>query len=99
MAIEEIRRGGVRRIRPMYKARDAIPVGLSFMQDLRIHIYPRCVNTIEEFNTYVYAQDKEGNWLNQPVDKNNHVIDAVRYSLMDYYAGGAPKAVSLKRIF
>lgn len=99
MAIEEIRRGGVRRIRPMYKARDAIPVGLSFMQDLRIHIHPRCVNTIEEFNTYVYAQDKEGNWLNQPVDKNNHVIDAVRYSLMDYYAGGAPKAVSLKRIF
>lgn len=99
MAIEEIRRGGVRRIRPMYKARDAIPVGLSFMQDLRIHIHPRCVNTIEEFNTYVYAQDKEGNWLNQPVDQNNHVIDAIRYSLMDYYAGGAPKAISLKRIF
>lgn len=99
MAIEEIKRAGVRRIRPMKKGKDSIETGISFMQGLRIHIHPICKHTIEEFNTYVYQQDKEGNWLNQPVDANNHIIDAIRYSLMDYYAGGTPKATMTKNVY
>lgn len=99
MAIEEIKRAGVRRIRPMKKGKDSIETGISFMQGLRIHIHPICKHTIEEFNTYVYQQDKEGNWLNQPVDANNHIIDAIRYSLMDYYAGGTPKATMMKNFY
>lgn len=99
MAIEEIKRAGVRRIRPMKKGKDSIETGISFMQGLRIHIHPICKHTIEEFNTYVYQQDKEGNWLNQPVDANNHIIDAIRYSLMDYYAGGTPKATMMKNVY
>lgn len=100
MAIEEIKRGGVRRIRPMKKGKDSIETGISFMQGLKIHIHPRCKHTIEEFNTYVYSKDKEGNWLNKPVDKNNHIIDAIRYSLMDYYSGAyRAKAKQVKGIY
>lgn len=100
MAIEEIKRGGVRRIRPMKKGKDSIETGISFMQGLKIHIHPRCKHTIEEFNTYVYSKDKEGNWLNKPVDKNNHIIDAIRYSLMDYYSGAyRAKAKRVKGIY
>jgi phage terminase large subunit len=32
-------------------------------------------------NTYVYDKDKLGNWLNKPVDANNHAIDALRYAM------------------
>lgn len=87
MTIEELRRGGLTRIRPMKKGKDSIETGVSFMQGLKIHIHPSCKHTIEEFNTYTYDRDKEGNWLNKPIDANNHIIDAIRYSLMDYYAG------------
>lgn len=77
----------MRRIRPMKKAKDSIQTGISFMQGLKIYLHPSCKHTIEEFNTYTYDQDKLGNWLNTPVDANNHAIDAIRYSLMEEYAG------------
>lgn len=88
MAIEELKRKGLRRITPMKKGKDSILTGISFMQGIKIHIHPSCKNTIEEFNTYAYQQDKLGNWLNEPVDKSNHAIDAIRYSLSEFYAGG-----------
>lgn len=89
MIIEELRRKGMRRIRPMKKAKDSIQTGISFMQGLKIYLHPSCKHTIEEFNTYTYDQDKLGNWLNTPVDANNHAIDAIRYSLMEEYAGAS----------
>lgn len=59
--------------------------GIQFMQGFQIVIHPSCEHTIEEFNTYTFKQDKEGNWLNEPIDANNHIIDAVRYSLERYH--------------
>ena len=59
--------------------------GIQFLQGFKIHIHPSCENTVEEFNTYTFAQDKEGNWLNEPIDKNNHIIDALRYSMERYH--------------
>ena len=58
--------------------------GVEFLQGFKIHILPSCIHAIQEFNTYVFDQDKNGNWLNQPVDANNHFIDALRYSLERY---------------
>lgn len=84
LMIAELRGKGVNRIKAARKGKDSIEQGLSFMQGLKIYIHPSCINTIEEFNTYCYKQDKEGNWLNEPEDKNNHIIDALRYALEDY---------------
>lgn len=85
MAIAELRNKGIRRIRAAKKGPDSIELGLSFMQSLKIHIHPSCEHTIEEFNTYTFDRDKSGKWLNKPVDANNHIIDALRYSLEDLY--------------
>ena len=82
--ITELRLKGVRRIQPAMKGKDSIMTGIDFLQGFKIHILPKCVNAIQEFNTYVWEQDKEGNWLNKPLDKNNHFIDAFRYSLERY---------------
>nr|WP_090399741.1 PBSX family phage terminase large subunit [Natribacillus halophilus] len=83
--IEELRRKGVRRIHKAIKKADSIRHGIQWLQGFKIYIHPSCVHTAEEFNTYVFDQDKEGNWLNQPVDENNHIIDALRYSQERYH--------------
>jgi PBSX family phage terminase large subunit len=41
----------------------------------------RCPETANEFSTYEYDQDKDGNYISGYVDANNHFIDATRYAL------------------
>lgn len=41
----------------------------------------RCPVSAQEFSTYEYEQDKDGNYISGYVDKNNHCIDSVRYAL------------------
>ena len=83
--IAEIRSKGISRIVPSLKGKGSIMQGIQFMQGFQIVIHPSCEHAIEEFNTYTFKQDKEGNWLNEPIDANNHIIDAVRYSLERYH--------------
>ncbi|MBF0699669.1 PBSX family phage terminase large subunit [Streptococcus danieliae] len=83
--ITEIRSKGISGIVASYKGKGSIMQGIQFLQGFKIYIHPSCENTIEEFNTYTFEQDKEGNWLNKPIDKNNHIIDALRYSMERYH--------------
>ncbi|HEP2600316.1 TPA: PBSX family phage terminase large subunit [Streptococcus pyogenes] len=83
--IAEIKSKGVSGIVASLKGKGSIMQGVQFMQGFKIYIHPSCEHTIEEFNTYTFKQDKEGNWLNEPIDKNNHVIDAIRYALEKYH--------------
>lgn len=41
----------------------------------------RCPTSAQEFSTYEYQQDKDGNYISGYVDANNHCIDSVRYAL------------------
>ena len=41
----------------------------------------RCPVSANEFSTYEYQQDKDGNYISGYVDANNHCIDSVRYAL------------------
>lgn len=41
----------------------------------------RCPTAAQEFSTYEYQQDKDGNYISGYVDANNHCIDSVRYAL------------------
>lgn len=84
---EELRMKGVRRLHKAIKKADSIMHGIQFLQGFKIFIHPTCVNTVEEFNTYTFIQDKEGKWLNKPIDANNHLIDALRYSCERYHLG------------
>lgn len=82
--IAELKNRGVRRIEASKKGKDSVEHGIAYMQGLKIYIRPSCVKTLEEFNTYVYQQDKTGKWLNKPIDASNHIIDALRYALEPY---------------
>ena len=41
----------------------------------------RCPTSAQEFSTYEFEQDKDGNYISGYVDADNHCIDAVRYAL------------------
>lgn len=66
------------------KGPDSVEYGIKFLQDLEeIIIDPkRCPATAEEFLHYELEKDKEGNFKAGFPDRNNHSIDAVRYSLV-----------------
>ena len=83
--IAELKAKGINRITPSVKGAGSINAGIDFMKQFKIYIHPSCVKTIEEFDTYIYKQDKDGKWLNEPIDANNHVIDAIRYALERYH--------------
>lgn len=60
--------------------------GVEYIRSFRrIYIHPRCKNTIEEFRKYSYKVDKNTQEiLPVIIDKHNHYIDSIRYSLADY---------------
>jgi phage terminase large subunit len=62
------------------KGKDSVVHGIQWLQQQRIVIDKNCVNTINEFQQYKWREDKDGNAIRQPVDKNNHAIDALRYA-------------------
>ena len=43
----------------------------------------RCPLTFSEFTLKEFEKDKEGNWIDEIPDGNDHSIDAVRYAMMD----------------
>jgi len=83
--ITEIKRKGISNIKPSVKGQGSIMQGVQFIQGFKIYVHPTCEHTIEELNTYTFDQDKDGNWLNKPIDANNHLMDALRYSLEEFH--------------
>lgn len=57
--------------------------GIQYLRSFScIHIHERCKAVVEEFDLYQYKVDRQtGEVLRIPVDKFNHYIDAIRYSL------------------
>lgn len=81
-SIEEIKRAGITRIKPAVKGQGSILQGIQKLQQYEIIIHPDCKNLIEEFRNYSWEKDKATNeYINKPIDKYNHGIDALRYSL------------------
>jgi phage terminase large subunit len=80
--ISYLRRHGFERVRPSIKGAKSVEEGVAFLQSYDIVVHPRCVHVADELATYSYKLDK---LTNEPIpvldDKNNHLIDALRYAL------------------
>lgn len=65
------------------KGPDSVEYSMKWLSGLaKIVIDPkRCPKCAEEFTTYEYQQDKDGNYISGYVDADNHCIDSVRYAL------------------
>ena len=64
-------------VRPSIKGQGSVTYGISLLQDYDIIVSPDSTNLIKELNNYSWLERKS----NTPIDKYNHLIDAVRYAV------------------
>ena len=76
-----------------------VNAGLDKMKSMEIYITKRSYNLQSEFRKYVWAKDKDGNYINDPEDHDNHGIDAVRYYVLGELLGKIQKPKDLTGIF
>lgn len=88
-SIDELHNVHHLRIKGAKKGKDSIKNGIQWIQDLKIHVHPRCVNFVTEISNYTWDTDRFGKRLNVPIDDFNHLMDAMRYALEDYITGSA----------
>lgn len=81
-SIAELNRHGVN-ARGAKKGKDSVEHGIQWLQQQTIIVDTRCINLQNELRTYKWKEDAAGNPIRQPVDKNNHLIDAGRYAHED----------------
>lgn len=76
--IQEIANSGII-IFPADKYKGSVMGGLFKMMEYKICVTRRSVNLIRELKNYVYEQNKDGKFINEPIDAYNHLVDASRY--------------------
>lgn len=88
--VQEIHNGGIK-IYPVEKGAGSIIAGIDKMKSLKIFVTERSYNLRKEFLNYVWDKDKDGNYINQPIDAWNHGIDATRYWVLATLLGKIQK--------
>lgn len=78
-SITELRQHGVS-AHSARKGKDSVIHGIQWLQQQAIVVDTRCVNARNELSQYKWKEDAAGNSIRQPVDKHNHLIDALRYA-------------------
>ena len=79
--VSYMRRQGFK-IMAAIKGQGSVEDGIEFLKSFDIVVHPRCKHTANELTLFSFKQDPLTNEI-LPVleDKNNHVIDALRYAL------------------
>ena len=91
--ISYLRNHGFPKINSAQKGQGSVEDGIEFLKSFDIVVHTRCARTIEELSRYSWKVDRLTEQI-LPIleDKDNHVIDALRYA-----CEGARKATETKR--
>lgn len=80
--ISHMKKNGFPRIMAAVKGPKSLEEGIEWLKNYEIIVHPRCKHTIDELSLYSYKVDKmTGEVLPVLEDKQNHVIDALRYAV------------------
>ena len=91
--ISHMQRHGFPKMLAAIKGARSLEEGVQFLQSFDIVVHPRCIHAIDELTAYSYeVDDLTGLVLPKLKDKNNHVIDAIRYA-----CEGARRAAKVTR--
>lgn len=72
---------GLRAI-PARKGKGSIKAGIKRIKEFRVYVTESSKNILDERSKYKYKVDKDtGKATNDPVDTNNHLMDAIRYAV------------------
>jgi phage terminase large subunit len=91
--ISHVRNNGFPKISAAVKGPKSVEDGIEWLKSFDIVVHPRCEHTINELTMYSYKTDAlTGKILPILEDKQNHVIDALRYA-----CEGARRASKVKK--
>ena len=80
--ISHMQKNGFPKIRAAIKGAKSLDEGVEFLKSFDIVVHPRCVHLIDELTLYSYKVDPLDESKILPIlqDKDNHIIDALRYA-------------------
>lgn len=81
-SIQELNNEGINAV-PARKGPGSLEFGIKWLQRMKIIVDVSCTETVGELRKYKYREDRNGQVLPQPVDKDNHLLDGLRYALED----------------
>lgn len=81
-SIQELKNFGVSALAAK-KGKDSVNFGIDWLQRQTVVVDIHCQNMKNELSQYKWKEDKDGNVLPIPIDKNCHLIDALRYAYED----------------
>lgn len=84
-SIEECRRQGLL-IKAATKGQGSINAGISLVKEFDVYVSQESKNLQREYQSYYWEQLKDGTIVNKPLDKNNHLCDALRYAVYSQYS-------------
>lgn len=91
---DDLRRLGLGRIQPAGKGHDSVNAGIARLQEYRLIVHPRCVHAAAELGAYTWQPGvRDGDFTNRPRDRDNHLMDALRYAMED-----APRTVQAGKV-
>ena len=96
--IQEIKNRGVN-IYPVDKFPGSIKAGIDKIHEMELFVTERSYHIIEELRKYVWDKDKDGHYINEPVDAWNHTLDPIRYYILGHILGRILKPKDLTGIF
>ena len=67
------------------KGSGSINAGISLLKEFDIIVSNESKNIKKEQQTYFWHQLKDETIINKPIDKNNHLMDAIRYAVYSQY--------------
>jgi len=78
-SISELQQRGVNAV-PAKKGKDSVNFGIDWLKQQTIVVDKKCTHAQLELQQYQWKKDRDGNSLKIPVDRNNHLIDGLRYA-------------------
>lgn len=81
--IDELEDEGVSMLYPVKKYSGSLVVGIQKLQGCKLHIESGSSNLQKEMRNYCWQKDRHDTYMNVPIDKFNHLIDALRYAATD----------------
>lgn len=83
-SIAEINNLGGFRAVPVAKGKGSITAGITAVQAYKVNVLQDALGTIDELRNYSWKRDINGNYINEPVDRYNHSLDALRYGVTTF---------------
>jgi phage terminase large subunit len=93
--ISHLKKHGFPKISPALKGARSVEEGIEFLKSYDLIVHPRCQHLIDELTHYSYKVDSlTGQVTAILADKDNHMIDALRYAVE-----GARRSANVRPVF